>query len=80
MSFILSCDNNSKDDINFKKECKKQIISMIIKNASNMGWNVEKNKKKKNVYILRKNENELTKKEQNTSKLIDMFFDIRNFQ
>jgi hypothetical protein len=73
MSLVVSCD----DDINFKKECKTQIISMIMENAENLGWNVEKTKK--NVYTLRKKENKLTKKEQNTSKLIDMILDIRNF-
>jgi hypothetical protein len=73
MSIILSHDDN----INYKKICKSQIISMIMENAENMGWSVEKNKK--NVYILRKKIENLTKKEQNTEKLVDMILDIRKF-
>ena len=65
------------DDINFKKLCKTQIISMIIENAANMGWGVER--EKKNVYVLRKKIDKLTKKEQNTEKLVDMILDIRKF-
>lgn len=74
MSLILSSNN---DDLNYKNECRKQIISMIMQNATNMGWNVEKNKN--NVYTLRKKIKLLSKKEKNTEKLVDMFFDINNF-
>lgn len=68
----------NKNNINIKKECKNQIISMILDNAANMGWNVKKNKK--NVYTFKKKIIDLTKNEQNTNKLVDMFFDIRNFE
>jgi hypothetical protein len=81
MSFVLSYNDNINNEISdehqIKKECRKQIISMILKNAMNMGWNVEKNEK--NVYTLRKKENQLSKNEKNTSKLVDMFFDINKF-
>lgn len=69
----MSCDDN----INMKEICKNQIISMIMENATKMGWRVEK--KKKNIYVLRKKIDNLTKKEQNTEKLVDMILDIRKF-
>jgi hypothetical protein len=73
MSLTISYDDN----INLKEICKNQIISNIMENAQNMGWNVEKKNKK--VYILTKKINKLSKKEQNTDKLVDMILDIRNF-
>jgi hypothetical protein len=73
MSLTMSCDDN----INMKEICKNQIISMIMENATEMGWRVEK--KKKNVYILRKKIDKLTKQEKNTEKLVDMILDIRKF-
>jgi hypothetical protein len=73
MSLTLSYDNN----INLKEICKNQIISTIMENAQNMGWNVERKNKK--VYVLTKKIDKLTKKEQNTDKLVDMILDIRRF-
>ncbi len=73
MSLTLSYDNN----INLKEICKNQIISTIMENAQNMGWNVEKKNKK--VYVLTKKIDNLTKKEKNTNKLVDMILDIRRF-
>ncbi len=73
MSLTLSYDNN----INLKEICKNQIISTIMENAQNMGWNVEKKNKK--VYVLTKKIDNLTKKEKNTEKLVDMILDIRRF-
>jgi hypothetical protein len=72
---FYNCDINK----NIKKMCRKEIISMIINNAKNLGWTVEREKNNKNVYILKKKIDKLTKYEKNTDTLIDMIFDIRNF-
>jgi hypothetical protein len=58
-----------------KLMCKTHLISIIMKNAKNLGWSVEKQTSK--VYVLRKNICNLTKKEKNTSTLMDLILDVR---
>ena len=58
-----------------KSLIKTHLISIIMENAKNLGWSVEKQTSK--VYVLRKNICDLTKEEENTKKLIDLILDIR---
>ena len=59
-----------------KSLIKTHLISIIMENAKNLGWSVEKQTSK--VYVLRKNICNLTKKEKNTSELIDLILDVRH--
>lgn len=67
----------SLDDIEYRQLYKSNLISMIMRNAKNRGWSVEKKTNK--TYILRKKISKLTKKEQNSEKLVDLILDARNF-
>ena len=57
---------------------KTHLISLIMQNAKNLGWTVEQQTGK--VYVLRKNIFNLTKKEKNTSQLIDLILDVRHIK
>ncbi|ATZ80572.1 hypothetical protein BMW23_0525 [Bodo saltans virus] len=49
-----------------------KIISLIINNALNLGWNVEQTKN--NVFVLRKKKDQLTVNEQSTEMMLDNLF------
>jgi uncharacterized protein (UPF0335 family) len=55
---------------------KTKIISSIMNNAKNLGWEVKQTEK--NVFILKKKKNKLFEFEQNTSILLDYLFIYRN--
>jgi hypothetical protein len=57
---------------------KEQMISMILKNAINLGWNIEQESSK--VYILKKKVHLLTKNEISTEDLVDTILDINKFK
>jgi hypothetical protein len=65
------------DNIDEKDIYKSHIISLIMKNAKMLGWNIEK--ENSNVYVLKKKIKNLSKNETTTESLIDTILDINNF-
>ena len=63
---------------NYSDICKNHLISLIIKNAENMGWIVEKKSNK--LYVLEKKTRKMSRKEKDVEQLLDMIFDVNNFE